>query len=103
MQLEQVLRAHYAATRARVAAQAVVLAVQDTITLNHQLPLEQKESVKWLRGYQAPCRVAQACPDTTVVGVGDREAEIYELVLAAVQARAAGLPRAEILLRAMRE
>ena len=45
----------------------------------------------------------QACPDTTVVGVGDREAEIYELVLAAVQARAAGLPRAEILVRAMCE
>ena len=162
MQLEQVLRAHYAATQARVAAQAVVLAVQDTTTLNysthpateqlgpitnradgwlglhlhstiahdpqgtslglldvqcwardpqaygkkhrrHQLPLEQKESVKWLRGYQAACRIAQACPDTTVVSVGDREADIYELFLAAAQAGAAGQPRAEILVRAMRE
>ena len=69
----------------------------------HQLPIEAKESVKWLRGYEAACQAAQACPQTTVVSVGDREADVYELFLAATQAGAAGQRRAEVLVRAMRE
>lgn len=162
MQLDPVLASHCTATHARLAAQTVVLAVQDTTTLNysahpateqlgpitnraegwlglhlhstiaydphgtalgllqaqcwardpeaygkkhrrHQLPLEAKESVKWLRGYAAACQAAQACPQTTVVSVGDREADVYELFLAATQAGAAGQRRAEVLVRAMRE
>ena len=35
MQLGAVLRSHYAATQARVASQTVLLAVQDTTTLNY--------------------------------------------------------------------
>lgn len=162
MQLGAVLRSHYAATQARVASQTVVLAVQDTTTLNysahpatahlgpitnraegwlglhlhstmaydgtgtalgllevqcwardpkdfgkkhrrHQLPIEAKESVKWLKSYQAACAVAQACPGTTVVSVGDREADVYELFVAAREAGAGGARRAEVLVRAMRE
>lgn len=162
MQLDPVLASHYTATHARLVTQAVVLAVQDTTTLNysahpateelgpitnraegwlglhlhstiaydphgtalgllqaqcwardpqaygkkhhrHQLPLEAKESIKWLRGYEAACAAAQACPQTTVVSVGDREADVYELFLAATQAGAAGQRRAEVLVRAMRE
>ena len=162
MQLDAVLRPHYAATQGRVASRAVVLAVQDTTTLNysahpatedlgpitnraegwlglhlhstmaydgtgtalglldvqcwardpkdfgkkhrrHQLPIEQKESVKWLKSYQAACAVAQACPGTTVVSVGDREADVYELFVAARDAVVGGKRRAEVLVRAMRE
>jgi hypothetical protein len=162
MQLDAVLRPHYAATQARVASRAVVLAVQDTTTLNysahpatedlgpitnraegwlglhlhstmaydgtgtalglldvqcwardpkdfgkkhrrHRLPIEQKESVKWLKSYQAACAVAQACPGTTVVSVGDREADVYELFVAAREAAVGGQRRAEVLVRAMRE
>ena len=162
MRLDTVLGAHYTATQARVREQTVVLAVQDTTTLNysahpatehlgpitnraegwvglhlhstmaydgtgtalgllavqcwardpkdfgkkhrrHQLPIEAKESVKWLKSYQAACAVAQACPGTTVVSVGDREADLYELFVAAREAAVGGKRRAEVLVRAMRE
>jgi hypothetical protein len=45
----------------------------------HSLPIEQKESYKWLKSFQAATATAQSCPGTTVVSVGDREADIYEL------------------------
>jgi hypothetical protein len=44
-----------------------------------QLPIEQKESSKWLRSYSQLARVQQQCRDTTLVSIGDREADIYEL------------------------
>lgn len=45
----------------------------------HKLPIEEKESNKWLTSFKAATVTAAACPDTTVVSVGDREADIYEL------------------------
>ena len=136
--MEAVLKSHYKATTARIAQQAVVLAVQDTTSLNYnthpatenlgpisktadgavgllvhdtmafnlegtplglldlqcwardpkqfgkrhrrrQLPFEQKESAKWLRSLEAVARVQSQCPQTQIVSVGDREADIYEL------------------------
>lgn len=53
--------------------------------LRAQLPIEQKESAKWLKSYRAVCQVQQLCSATTLVSVGDREADIYELFLEAVQ------------------
>lgn len=44
-----------------------------------QLPFEAKESVKWLRSLQALERVQRHCPQTQLVSVGDREADVYEL------------------------
>lgn len=42
-------------------------------------PIEQKESYKWLKSYRAACEAQALCPDTTVISVGDREADIYQL------------------------
>ena len=47
--------------------------------LRHDLPIEQKESQKWLSAYRKVAQAQQRCPHTTVVSVGDREADIYEL------------------------
>ena len=44
-----------------------------------QQPIEQKESSKWLESFRHVDQVQQQCPDTTLVSVGDREADIYEL------------------------
>jgi Druantia protein DruA/Transposase Tn5 dimerisation domain/Transposase DNA-binding len=44
-----------------------------------QLPIEQKESSKWLQSFRHVDQVQQQCPETTLVSVGDREADIYEL------------------------
>jgi hypothetical protein len=47
-------------------------------------PIEQKESYKWLRSFQGAARLQrQLGAATTVVSVGDREADIYELFLLA--------------------
>jgi hypothetical protein len=43
------------------------------------LAFEEKESVKWLRSLEAVARVQRQCPQTQIVSVGDREADIYEL------------------------
>ena len=49
-----------------------------------QLPIEEKESYKWLRSYQAVAQIQARCPSTMVVSVGDREADLYELFALAV-------------------
>jgi len=150
------LQSHYQATTGRVAAQKIVLAVQDTTSLNysahpatemlgligtqpdgpigmwvhstlafneegtplgllnvqcwvrdpdelgkkhqrHDLPLEAKESVRWLRSLEAVAQVQAQCPNTRLVGVGDREADIHELFVwaQAQPGRPALLVRAE--------
>jgi hypothetical protein len=51
----------------------------------HQLPIEEKESVKWLVSYRAVAEVQKLCPDTILVSIGDREADVYELFHEATQ------------------
>lgn len=54
----------------------------------HTRPIEQKESSKWLKSFQAAVEAQKHCPDTLLVSVGDREADVYELfVLAMKQAK----------------
>jgi hypothetical protein len=53
----------------------------------HQLPIEAKESKKWLVSYRAVAEVQKICPDTMLVCVGDREADLYELFYEAAQDR----------------
>jgi len=43
------------------------------------LPIEQKESHKWLRSYRKLAEIQALCPDTLFVSVGDRESDLYEL------------------------
>lgn len=44
-----------------------------------QLPIEEKESRKWLESYRAVARAQQLCPQTMFVCMGDRESDIHEL------------------------
>jgi hypothetical protein len=142
--MDKVLRAHTEASIERIKAHQVVLAVQDTTTLNYtmhrateglgpigakangpmglvvhdtmafnpegtplglldvqcwardlqdigkkhrrkELPIEEKESIKWLNSYRAVSEVQKLCPETMLVSVGDRESDIYELFLEAAQ------------------
>lgn len=50
-----------------------------------ELPIEQKESIKWLRSYRRVAEVQKCCPDTMLVSMGDRESDIYELFLEAAK------------------
>ncbi len=44
-----------------------------------QLPIEEKESQKWLTSLEATSHMQKQLPHTKVVSVGDREADVYEL------------------------
>ena len=48
-----------------------------------RLPIEQKESRKWLRSFHKVAEVQKACPNTKLISIGDRESDIYELFLEA--------------------
>ena len=45
----------------------------------HRVPIEDKERFKWLQSYRAVAAVQARCPHTTLVSVGDREADLYAL------------------------
>jgi len=145
--MDTLLQPHYQATEARLSHESVVLAVQDTTSLDytthaategtgpigswvqgpqglhlhstlaftaqgtplgfldvqcwardrdafgkkaqrHQLPIEEKESFKWLKSYRAVAAVQARLPKTVLVSVGDREADVYELFREAADHRA---------------
>jgi Druantia protein DruA/Transposase DNA-binding/Transposase Tn5 dimerisation domain len=136
--MEKVLAPHYETTLGRISSEEIVLAVQDTTSLNytahpatqnlgpigyrldrgiglmlhstlafnragtplglldvqgwardekdfgkkkrrHSVPIEQKESYRWLVSFRKVAEAQKRCPKTTLVSVGDREADIYEL------------------------
>jgi len=60
-------------------------------------PLEKKESAKWLKSFRQVSRIQKACPETLLVSIGDREADIYKLFQEALEK---GAPK--LLVRATR-
>jgi hypothetical protein len=48
-----------------------------------KLPIEQKESIKWLRSFEKVTEIQRICPNTKLVSIGDRESDIYELFVEA--------------------
>ena len=64
----------------------------------HRKPIAEKESYRWLQGYQLACEVKQACPATLVVNMADREGDIQEWLVAAT--RREPDQRAECIIRA---
>jgi hypothetical protein len=50
-----------------------------------QRQISEKESYKWLKSLQATAQLQQQLPNTRVVSVGDREADVYELFVQAQQ------------------
>lgn len=153
--METILSAHYQSTVNRIKEEEVVLAVQDTTSLNyslhpatenlgpissrgeeviglmvhdtmafnregtplglmnvqcwardkenygkkhqrHKLPIEGKESNKWLVSFSSVAEIQKQCPKTVIVSVGDREADIYELFELAME----GTGNPKLLVRA---
>jgi hypothetical protein len=45
-----------------------------------QRPIEAKESVKWLKSFERVAEAQRDCPETMLVSIGDREADIYEFI-----------------------
>ena len=53
--------------------------------LRAQRPIKEKESYRWLVGYEVACAVPRRCPQTRVVSVADREGDIHEWFLDAAE------------------
>ena len=65
----------------------------------HALPIEEKESQRWLTSFEATTRLKRQCPKTTVVSIADREADLYDLFL-----HASSTPHApQLLVRAFQK
>lgn len=63
-----------------------------------QLPIEQKESFKWIESFRRTRAVQERCPNSRLVSVGDRESDVYELFL---EAQRPGAPA--LVIRAERD
>ena len=61
--------------------------------------IEDKESVRWLEGYRRVCERQAELPDTQLIYLADREADIYEIFAE----RGAQTPAAEYLIRAQQD
>jgi hypothetical protein len=46
---------------------------------NLRTPIEDKESYRWVRGYQKADRIARQFPKHQIVSIADREADIYDI------------------------
>jgi hypothetical protein len=44
-----------------------------------KIPIEEKESYKWIKSFHRCDDLKKQCPGTTIVNIGDRESDIYEL------------------------
>jgi len=60
---------------------------RDDLSKTHrdQLPVEAKESARWLHSYEMACAVQARYPDTCVVSIADREGDIYQWLMKAQQ------------------
>jgi hypothetical protein len=61
------------------------------------LPIEEKESLRWLTGYRLAGELAAKCPATQIISVADREADIHDVF---VECQQWALPRADFIIRA---
>jgi len=61
--------------------------------------IEEKESLRWLEGYRRVCERQAELPDTQLIYLADREADIYEIYVE----RDAQTPAAEWLIRAQHD
>jgi len=65
-----------------------------------KLPIEEKESLRWLTGYRLACELARDCPTTQVVSVADREADLYDIFMEAEKQAAEQPHSADFIIRA---
>lgn len=64
---------------------------------NPHRPIEEKDSHRWLEGYQEASAIAALLPGTRIISVADREADMFELF--DYRRRQTG-PKADLLVRA---
>jgi len=63
-----------------------------------KLPIEKKESMRWLNSYRIAQEIAEECHDTKVISISDREGDIYDIFVESQKAN--GNIKAEWIIRA---
>lgn len=53
----------------------------DKKTIRDKLPIEKKESYKWLQSYRNACEIARKTPGTQIINIDDREGDIIEIFI----------------------
>jgi hypothetical protein len=66
--------------------------------LRHQLPIQDKESFRWLEAYRRACELVSLGP-RLVIAIADRESDIYEIYQECFQRQQCHLPRAHWIIR----
>jgi hypothetical protein len=64
-----------------------------------QLPIEEKESFRWVEGYQRACEIKALHPRLAVVSLSDRESDVYETFEEHERRKSLGLPTADWIIR----
>ena len=67
-----------------------------------QLPIEEKESIKWLNSYRKVKEISKHSVETKFISIGDREADVYELFYEALKEESSTGNKVELLIRACR-
>jgi len=65
-----------------------------------KLPIEEKESFRWLTGYRLACELARDCPETQIVSVADREADLYDIFMESEKQATEHAQSADFIIRA---
>ena len=65
-----------------------------------KLPIQEKESMRWLTGYRLACELSRACPQTQIVSIADREADLYDIFMDAEQQAKEHVQSADFIIRA---
>ncbi len=63
------------------------------------LPLEKKESYRWITSYKNACELAASLPDKKVISMGDRECDFYDFYTIAKESIDEGNPYADWIVR----
>jgi len=64
------------------------------------LPIEEKESFRWLTGYRLACELARDCKETQIVSVADREADLYDIFMESEKQAKESARSADFIIRA---
>lgn len=73
------------------------------IPRSETLPIEEKESVKWLNSYRSAQKLADEFPETQFISISDREGDIYELFVETLSVNGEKNQRAEFIIRGNRD
>lgn len=67
-----------------------------------KLPIEEKESYRWLQSYRRSCELAKEVPKTQFINISDREGDIIEVFEEVVKQREAG-EAADVIIRSQHD